>query len=124
MSMIDLCTGFPEFSALMNSTSKHAAEILDCTWLCRYPQPLQIGHDNGTEFMGSEFQEMCHSYNIEPKPTTVKNPQAQGVVERMHLVLGDALRMTVFQEDFEGDLGMLIQACAWSLCTTVPSNSP
>ena len=74
--------------------------------------------------MGSEFQEMCHSYNIESKPTTVKNPQAQGVVKRMHLVVGDALRTTVFQEDFEGDLDTMVQACAWSLRTTVPSSSP
>ena len=124
MSMIDLCTGFPEFSALANSTSKHAAETFDRVWLCRYPRPRQCGHDNGTEFMGSEFQEMCLSYDIESRPTTIKNPQAQGVVERMHLILGDALRTTVFEEDFSDDLDTLVQACAYSLRTTVPSNLP
>jgi len=112
MSMIDLCTGFPEFHPLLNSSEKHAAEIFDRTWLCRYPRPRQVGHDNGTEFMGQEFQEMLSSYDIESKPTTIKNPQAQGVIERIHLTLGDALRSTIFEEDFEGDLDTLVQACA------------
>ena len=124
MSMIDLCTGFPEFHPLLNSSAKHAAEIFDRTWLCRYPRPRQVGHDNGTEFMGQEFQEMLSSYDIESKPTTVKNPQAQGVIERIHLTLGDALQSTIFEEDFEGDLDTLVQACAWALRSTVPSNNP
>ncbi|KAL7528933.1 hypothetical protein ACHAXR_002708, partial [Thalassiosira sp. AJA248-18] len=124
MSMVDLCTGFPEFAALLNSTSKHAAETFDRVWLCRYPRPRQCGHDNGPEFMGAEFQEMCLSYDVEPKPTTVKNPQAQGVIKRMHLTLRDALRTTIFEEDSEADLDNLIQSCAYSLRTTVPSNLP
>ncbi|KAL7525373.1 hypothetical protein ACHAXR_000980 [Thalassiosira sp. AJA248-18] len=74
--------------------------------------------------MGAEFQEMCTSYDTEAKPTTIKNPQAQGVIERMHLTLGDALRATIFEEDFEEDLDNVIQACAYSLRTTVPSNLP
>ncbi len=71
--------------------AKHAAILFDKQWLSRYPRPLKVGHNNGTEFMGSEFQEMCHSYNIEPERTTVKNPQAQALVERIHLTMGEIL---------------------------------
>jgi hypothetical protein len=31
--------------------------------------------------MGEEFQELLISYGIESKPTTVKNPTAQSLVE-------------------------------------------
>jgi hypothetical protein len=41
--------------------------------------------------MGEEFQELLISYDIKSKPTTVKNPTAQSLVERLHLTLGDQL---------------------------------
>ena len=33
--------------------------------------------------MGIEFQELLLSYGIKPKPTTVKNPQANTIVEHI-----------------------------------------
>ena len=38
------------------------------------------------------FKEMCDNYGLTSKPTTTYNPQANGVIERVHLVLGDSLR--------------------------------
>jgi hypothetical protein len=35
---------------------------------------------------------MCDNYGIQKKNTTPYNPQANGIVERVHQVLGDALR--------------------------------
>ena len=75
--------------------------------------------------MGEQFQELLLSYGIEPKPTTVKNPTAQSLIERLHLTLGDQLRTSVYELDsWHEDIDALIQAIAWALCTTVPSNVP
>jgi len=49
-------------------------------------------HDNGTEFVGAEFQELLQSYGVHSKLTTVKNPQANGILERTHQVIGNLLR--------------------------------
>ena len=65
------------------------------------------------------------SYDIKSKPTTVKNPTAQALVERLHLTLGDQLRVSMYSMDnWHEDVNHLIQACAWAIRTTVPSNIP
>ena len=56
--------------------------IVDHEWFCRYPRPRMAIYDNGSEFQ-SEFLELLHSYGIIPKPTTIKNPRANCVVERI-----------------------------------------
>ena len=82
-------------------------------------------YDNGKEFVGEEFQELLESYNIKGVPTTVKNPQANGVVERMHLTLADMLRtMTVIVDEecpikINDAIDTMLQSSAWSLRTTV-----
>jgi transposase InsO family protein len=48
-------------------------------------------HDNGTEFVSAKFQELLQSYGIKSKLTTVKNPQANGILERTHQVIGNLL---------------------------------
>ena len=91
----------------------------------RYPKPIECGHDNGPKFTGHEFQELLDSYGIKSKPTTVKNPTAQSLVERIHLTLGDYLRTAVFSEDvWKDDVDMLIQSCAWAIRATALSNAP
>ncbi len=81
--------------------------------------------DNGSEFIGFEFQEMLESYGIQPVSTTVKNPQANSTIERLHLTLGDQLRCTTFEgSHFLEDVNTIVQACAYAVRTTIPSNSP
>jgi len=43
-------------------------------------------YDNGSEFK-LHFA-LCDSYGIKRKPTTIKNPQANAICERVHQVLG------------------------------------
>jgi hypothetical protein len=38
------------------------------------------------------LEHLCDSYGIKRKPTTVKNPQANALLERVHQVLGQMLR--------------------------------
>ena len=121
--MVDACTNWCELALIPTANSKTCAAQFDTNWLCRYPRPTEVGHDNGKEFMGEEFQELLVSYDIESKPTTVKNPTAQSLVERLNLTLGDHLRVSIYSiDDWYDDVNHLIQACAWAIRTTVPSN--
>ena len=122
LSVVELSTGWPEFAILANSTAQEAAIALDRCYFCRYPRPKECGHDNGPEFLGMEFQEMLQSYGVESKATTVKNPTANGVVERMQLNLGEQLRTKVFDEEFMGDLDTLLQSCAYGIRATHPAH--
>lgn len=124
LSMVDVCTGWSEFTRLNSHTAIAVAKAFDKTWLCRYPRPLECGHDNGVEFLGMEFQEMLISYGIKSKPTTVKNPTANSIVERIQGTLGEQLRSTIFEADWSDDIDTLIQSCAYALRATAPSNNP
>ena len=58
--------------------------------MCRYPRSRIVVFDNGNEFT-LEFHELLRSYGIQAKATSVKNPQSNAIVERIHLTIGDSL---------------------------------
>ena len=69
------------------------ANIAGQEWLSRYPWPTQIAFDRGNEFIGHEFRHMVtHNYGIKCKPITVRNPQANAIVEQIHQVIGNIIR--------------------------------
>ena len=81
--------------------------------------------DNGGEFTGLEFQELLSSYAITARPTTVRNPQSNAVIERMHLTMADMLRTVSInvqdenEDEIKTEIDNVFQAVAWSLRTTV-----
>ena len=81
--MVDASTNWCEVARIQTASSIAVAKAVDLNWFSRYPRPLDCVHDNGKEFMGIEFQEMLLSYGVKAKPTTVKNPQANAIVERI-----------------------------------------
>jgi hypothetical protein len=120
LTIIDKATGWPEFAATKNKSSYHISILFDGEWLCRYPRPRRVIHDNGTEFTGSEFQELLQSYGIKAVSTTVRNPKSNGVIERVHLTMGDMLRTMKFSgDDWFQDLQRTLDAVAWAIRTTV-----
>ena len=46
--------------------------------LSRYPRPVRIAYDNGSEFK-QDFKALCKEYKKNQYPTTVKDPQANGI---------------------------------------------
>ena len=48
-------------------------------------------YDNGSEFK-LHFEALCDSYGIKGKPTSIKNPQANAILERVHQVIMTMLR--------------------------------
>jgi hypothetical protein len=97
MTMIDPATGWFEITKIDNPDSATVQEAFDNTWLCRYPRPQLIGFDGGPEFK-KVFAQMVHNCGMTPKKTTKWNPQSNGVVERVHQVLGDMLRTFELEE--------------------------
>ena len=124
LTMIDRATGWSEFAIENDATAITNAILFDKEWLCRYPRPTIVIHDNGGEFIGREFQEMLASYGIAYRPTSVKNPQANALIERTHLTMGDKLRTTIFEgEDWKSDLDQELQTTAWAIRSTINSTS-
>ncbi len=77
-------------------------------------------YDNGSEFE-LHFEYLCESYGITGKPTTVKNPQANGILERVHQVLGQMLRTAEFDmadSVTPNDVNVFLDNAAWAICST------
>jgi hypothetical protein len=75
----------------IDKSSAEVARLFNQQWLSRYPRAKYITYDNGSEFK-LHFEELCKSFGITSKPTTVKNPQANAILERVHGVLGNMMR--------------------------------
>ena len=89
--MIDPATGWFEVKDVASPSAEACMAAMDDTWLSRYPRPQYIGYDNGSEYK-NVFNEMRQNYGMTAKPSTAYNPQSNGIVERVHQVLNDALR--------------------------------
>jgi len=100
------------------------ALAFDRSWLARYPRPLQVLHDNGSEFIGIEFQELLTSYGIHDLPTTIKNPTANSILERTHHVITNSLRLVEIEnielDDIDPFAGLVANA-AFALRATIHS---
>ena len=84
------------------------------------PCPVEIIYDNGSEFK-LYFRELCDSYSIKRKPTTVKNPRANAVLERVHGVFGDMMRTAgLDMADTVNDdmIDQFLDSAAWAICST------
>ena len=77
--------------AYFDKSSSMISTLVNKTWFSRYPRCWHIIYDNGSEFK-LHFEALCDSYGIKRKPTSVKNPQANAILERVHQVIMTMLR--------------------------------
>lgn len=120
LTMIDPATGWFEVVSVTDATAHTVMEAFNNEWLSRYPRPQNIGFDNGSEFK-RQFAETCKNFDIKPKPSTSHNPQANGIVERVHLVLGDMLRTFELEKqnlDENDPWRPFLSAAAWAIRST------
>ena len=84
LTVIDIATRWIEIVRLHDKRSETVALAFDRIWMSCYPRPLFAIFDQGSEFIGFEFQELLDSLGILKSPTTIKNPQANAIIERVH----------------------------------------
>ena len=101
------------------------AQQFENAWLARYPRPINVIFDQGREFTGYEFQQMLHHHGIHARPTTIKNPQANAICERLHQTIANVLRPLLMENppnNFEQATMVLdtaLQTAAYSVCATI-----
>ena len=75
----------------IDKSSMEVSRLFNKQWLSRYPRSKCVIYDNGSEFK-LHFRSLCESYGLQQKSTTVRNPQANAILKRIHAVFGDMLR--------------------------------
>ena len=99
--MIDPATGWFEIQQYDDKKSITVANIVEQEWFSRYPWPTQITFDRGSEFIGQDFKRMVQNdYGIKAKPITVRNPQSNAIVERVHQVIGNIIRTFELESNY------------------------
>jgi len=102
LTMIDPATGWFEISEAKDPKAATIAQIFDHYWLSRYPRPRYIGFDNGSENK-AEFKEMILNFGLTPRHTTTHNPQANGIIERIHGTINDMIRTYELEDNYVQD---------------------
>ena len=88
--MIDPATGWSEIHQYDDKRSITVANIVEQKWFSWYPWPTQVTFDRGSEFIGQDFKHMIlNDCGIKQKPITVRNPQANAIVEHIHQVIAN-----------------------------------
>jgi len=105
---------------ILDKSSDRIARLVNKIWLCRYPRCCYLIYDNGSEFK-LHFETLCDSYGIKRKPTTIKNPQANAICERVHQVLGTMMRtaeLDMADSVYPADIDTFIDNAVWAICST------
>jgi transposase InsO family protein len=77
---------------LANTTMAEVVSALFSWWICRFGVPAIITSDRGAQFTSNIWNSLCLLLQIKHQPTTAYHSQANGMVERLHRRLKDALR--------------------------------
>ena len=85
--MIDLAIGWFELHTTEGKSAVEIANLVEQTWLSRYPWPQEIVYNRGSEFMGDFANMIANDYGITKRLISVRNPQANSIIERVHQTL-------------------------------------
>jgi hypothetical protein len=99
-TVIDRTTRWPEAIPLASITAADYAQALFTGWIARFGVPSVITSDRGAQFTSALWASLCQLLNITHTTTTAYHPQSNGLVERFHRRLKDALRARTANADW------------------------
>ncbi len=103
-----------------DKSSTMISNLVNKTWFSRYPRCQYIIYDNGSKF-NLHFEALCESFGIKCKPTSVKNPQANAILEPLHQVLATMLRtaeLDMANTVVTCDIDAFLTDAAWAIRST------
>jgi hypothetical protein len=92
MTMVDRTTRWPEVVPLKDVTADSCVEVFQSCWVSRFGSPRFITTDRGVQFTSAAWAAMCSRIGAEHIVTTAYHPQSNGLVERLHCQIKEALR--------------------------------
>ncbi len=99
-TVVDRSLRWLEALPMRDIAAASCAEALIAGWISRYRVPAQLTSDRGTQFTSAIWEALCQQLGIQHQPTTAFHPQANGMVERCHRRLKEALRARLAGPDW------------------------
>jgi hypothetical protein len=103
-TIIDRTTRWPEAVPVSSTAAADCAAALFAGWVQRFGLPAAITSDRGPQFTSALWAALCKLLDITHIPTTAYHPQSNGLVERFHRRLKDALRARAAANDWSAHL--------------------
>ena len=84
-----------------------------------YPHSQYIIYKNGSEFK-LHIKTLCDSYGLKRKPTSVKNPQANAILERVQTIMAMLHMADINMADTvnESEIAEFLTNAAWAIHST------
>jgi hypothetical protein len=101
----------------LDKSSARISQLFNQVWLARYPRPNKVIFDNGSEFK-KNFVPLLKDFSIKPTVTSVKNPQSNAIVERIHQVIDSMIKTQNLEGqvlDYIDPFGELISSIGWAV---------
>jgi len=92
LTMVDRASRWIEAIPLRSIEAVTCADAFVAGWIARFGVPARLTTDQGRQFTSSLWQNVCHQLGVLHIPTTAFHPQSNGMVERSHRQLKDALK--------------------------------
>jgi transposase InsO family protein len=90
-TIIDRTARWPEAVPVSATAAADCAAALFSGWVQRFGLPAAITSDRGPQFTSAVWAALCRLLSIQHIPTTAYHPQSNGLVEKFHRRLKDAL---------------------------------
>ena len=106
--------------AYFDKSSAMISNLVNKTWFSRYPRYQKNIYDNRSEFK-LHFKALCDSYGIKRKLASVKNPQANTILERVHQVIMMILHtaeIDMANSVAPSDINTFLTKASWAICST------
>jgi transposase InsO family protein len=100
LTIIDRSTRWLEAIPLQSTTAAAVADALTSGWIARFGVPAELTTDRGVQFTSEIWSILMNRLGIRHHQTTAYHPQANGMIERAHRQLKDALRSRLAGADW------------------------
>ena len=91
-TMVDRSSRWLEAIPLAGMDAATCADAFIAAWVARFGVPGRLTSDRGTQFTSTLWGNICRQLGVAHSTTAAYHPQANGMVERSHRQLKDALK--------------------------------
>jgi cleavage and polyadenylation specificity factor subunit 1 len=92
LTVIDRTSRWPEAIPMTSITAEACVEAFSLGWVARFGVPEKITTDRGVQFTSKAWADMCGRLGSSHIQASAYHPQGNGIVERFHRQLKEALK--------------------------------